>query len=123
MIGGTVSVDREAVIPLLLIGPSGQTEQISAVIDTGFNGFLTLPATLTTLLGLPFHHEERALLADGEHVFLSVYAVKILWDGSTCEVLAMETGGDPLVGMALLEGYRLTLDAIDGGRVMIEALA
>ena len=34
----------------------------------------------------------------------------------------METGGDPLIGMALLEGYRLTIDAVDGGRVTIEPI-
>jgi clan AA aspartic protease len=106
-----------------LIGTGGQIEEIEAVIDTGFNGFLTLPATLTALLGLPFHHEEEALLADGEPVLFAVHSVNAIWDGSAREILAMETGGDALVGMALLEGYRLTIDAIDDGRVVIEALA
>jgi predicted aspartyl protease len=73
LITGTVRTGREAVIPLQLIGSGGQIEEIEAVIDTGFNGFLTLPATLTTLLGLPFHHEEEALLADGEPVLFAVY--------------------------------------------------
>jgi hypothetical protein len=31
----------------------------------------------------------------------------------------METGGVPLFGMALLEGHRLTIDAVDGGPVTI----
>jgi clan AA aspartic protease len=107
---------------LIVIGPSGQSDEIEAIIDTGFTGFLTLPPSLSTLLGLTFQTLEDAVLADGGSIKLPVYAAKISWDGSTRDILAMETSGDPLVGMALLEGYRLTLDAIDGGRVLIEAL-
>ena len=43
MIEGVVNAAYEAVIRLSLRGPSGQAREIDAVIDTGFNGFLTLP--------------------------------------------------------------------------------
>jgi clan AA aspartic protease len=122
MISGTVTAEFTAIIRLIVIGPSGQSDEIEALVDTGFTGFLTLPPSLTTLLGLTFQSLEDAVLADGGSIKLPVYGAKIRWDGSVRDILAMETGGDPLVGMALLEGYRLTLDAIDGGPVLIEAL-
>ena len=52
MITGQVTVYREAVISLSVKGPEGQSREIDAVIDTGFNGFLTLPASLIQELGL-----------------------------------------------------------------------
>ena len=43
MIERSVNAAYEAVISLSLRGPSGQAQEIDAVIDTGFNGFLILP--------------------------------------------------------------------------------
>ena len=40
MIHGVVNAAYEAVIPLTVQGPAGQTRDIEAVIDTGFTGFL-----------------------------------------------------------------------------------
>ena len=55
MIRGEVSADWEATIRLKVLGPSGQEEDVEAVIDTGFNGFLTLPPDLIARLGCPIH--------------------------------------------------------------------
>ena len=54
MIEGTVNASREAVVPLTVASPAGRMQPIDAVIDTGFNGFLTLPAALVSELRLPF---------------------------------------------------------------------
>ncbi len=59
---------HEAVVALSLQGPAGQAQNIEAVIDTGYSGFLTLSDTSVTELGLPFAHVGRALLVnDDEH--------------------------------------------------------
>ena len=42
MIEGEVSADYEPVITLTLWGPSGRTRDLDAVVDTGYNGFLSL---------------------------------------------------------------------------------
>jgi hypothetical protein len=55
-------------------------------------------------------------------VQLAAYPLDILWDGIRRDVTAMEAENDPLIGMTLLEGHRLTIDAIDGGPVTIEPL-
>ena len=44
MIEGMVTAAHEAVVPLSLQAPEGRTENIKAVVDTGYSGFLTLPA-------------------------------------------------------------------------------
>ena len=52
MITGTVNANREAIIHLIALGPQGHQQEIEAVIDTGFTGFLTMPPALVAVLGL-----------------------------------------------------------------------
>ena len=53
VIEGVVNADYEAVITLALRGQAGQTREIEVVIDTGYNGFLSLPPALVAELGIP----------------------------------------------------------------------
>ena len=46
MIEGVVNAHYEAVVRLSLRNSSGQTRDVDTVVDTGFNGFLTLSPTL-----------------------------------------------------------------------------
>src|SRR5207244_11426502 len=64
MIIGVVNANREATIRLVIRGANGQEHEIEAVIDTGFTGFLTLPATLIASLGLAWYGREPAFLGD-----------------------------------------------------------
>ena len=79
MITGQVTANREAVIELEIIGPTKQTQRVEAVIDTGFNGYLTLPGNLINRLKLQFVGNRRATLGDGNVVVLDVYLAKVLW--------------------------------------------
>ena len=51
MMTGVVTDRREAVIHLRLRGPAGQEQEIEAIIDTGFDGWLSLPSSLVARLG------------------------------------------------------------------------
>lgn len=54
MMSGTVNSDPEAVLRLSLRDAGGAPHGAGAVIDTGFNGFLTLTPSLIEALGLPW---------------------------------------------------------------------
>ena len=56
VIDGVVNAALEAVVSLTIQGPSGQSRDIEAVIDTGFNDFLTLPPPLVAELGLAYRN-------------------------------------------------------------------
>ena len=122
MITGIVTVAREAVISLVVRGPKGQEQEIEVVIDTGFDGSLTLPPALIAALGLSWRRRGRALLADGNDSVFDIYEATVLWDGTVRRVSVDEVDVMPLVGMSLLYGYELTVQIVEGGRVRLKPL-
>ena len=120
MITGVVNTDYEAIIRLQVQGPSGKEREVHAVIDTGFNGFLTLPPVLVTALGLTRVSRGRAILANGLEDIFDIYGVTVLWDGQPRYIETDSVDTTPLVGMALLKGYDLHIQVMDSGRVVIQ---
>jgi clan AA aspartic protease len=123
MIQGVVNQRCEAILPLVIGNATGQRQVLDAVIDTGFNGFLSLPSTVISALNLPWSGSDIVTLGDGSETFFDLYAATIIWDGQYQEIDIAESDTEPLVGMALLYGYRLQVDAIEGGVVRVEALS
>ena len=121
MIEGAVNAAYEPVITLAVYGPSGETTEIEAVIDTGFTGFLTVPPALAAELGLTLEGTSRGTLADGSEVTFDVYDVAVLWDGQRRYILADAVAATPLVGMMLLDRHNLNIEVESGGRVVIQA--
>ena len=122
MIVGTVTASRDAVIELEVRGTNSPSQRTQAVIDTGYNGYLTVPAHLIAALHLPFAGHRRGTLADGSVVVLDVYLATVVWHGRPKDVLVSQAAGTPLVGMALLQGTRLTMTVIDNGDVTIDEI-
>ena len=122
MITGKINANREAIIQLEVIGSNQKREKVEAVIDTGFNGYLTLPNDLINYLKLQPAGSRRAALGDGNIVVLDMYLAKALWHGQEQDVLALQADGGPLIGMSLLYGSRLVLEVIDNGDVTIDFL-
>ncbi len=121
MISGVVNAAYEPVVTLVVQGPSGQSIEIEAVVDTGFTGFLTVTSVLATELGLTLEGTSRATLADGSEVTFDVYDIAVLWDDQPRYVLADTADTTPLVGMRLLDRHNLNIDIEEGGHVIIQA--
>jgi len=119
VITGTVNADLQPLIVVPAFSARGIRHDIEALVDTGYNGWLTLPADLIAALGLPWRQRGRATLADGSTIVFDVYEGTVLWDGTPLTLLVDEAGGMPLVGMSLMRGYDLNLQAVDGGSVTI----
>ena len=122
MIAGRVTAEREALVPLQVRALGGRPETVEAVVDTGFSEFLALPWALIERLGLPYYGDSIFTLADGGEAHLPVYRVLVEWHGSPRPVSVVATEAGALVGMALIEGSRLTLDAIPDGPVRIQPI-
>jgi clan AA aspartic protease len=122
MIYGVVNLRREATLPLVVGNARKQQQVVDAVIDTGFNGFLCLPAKTIAALDLPWSAADIVTLGDGSQTLFDIYTAMVIWDGQYREIDIAESETYPLLGMALLYGYRLQVDTVEGGIVKIEAL-
>ena len=122
MIEGFVNANHEAVMTIPLLGPGGQMREVAAVIDTGFNGYLTLPPTLVADLGLSVVGDGEAVMADGSEAAFDVYGVTVVWEGQPRYVETAAIGIDALVGMMLLDRHSLFVEVAAGGRVVVQAM-
>ena len=122
MMFGVVNSNCEAIIKVA-VGRIGSPKiTVDAVIDTGFISFLSLPLSIITYLGLPWHYRDVGTLGDGSEVVFEIYKAAVIWDGQNQIVDVVASNADPLVGMSLLYGFKLQIEAVEGGTVTIEAL-
>ena len=121
MIEGTVNAAYEAALVLSVEGPEGHQREIEAVVDTGYNGFLTLPSVLVGETRPPVRHQRRGDVGRRQRSQLRhPHGHRRLgWSGRHVEAYAAET--TPLVGMRLLAGHDLHVEVENGGRVVIQA--
>ena len=115
--------NREAIVQLAVMGDQQKKQGIRAIIDTGFTGSLTLPPTMIADLELMWFTQQEGFLGDGSRRTFDVYRGAVIWDGQlrVIEINASDTA--PLVGMALLEGFELRVQAYEGGSVAILPIA
>jgi clan AA aspartic protease len=78
MIVGNVNAKRDAVISITVQGQQNQQIEVEAVIDTGYNGFLILPAVTVQSLNLTYLARTQSMLANGKMEDFDVYAATIL---------------------------------------------
>lgn len=109
-------------LPIVIASPAGDMTPVEFAIDTGFTGYLALPASQVAALGLRYLHSMNVLLADGSEATLPVHEATIVWDGVDYVVRIYATGHRPLLGTALLAGHRLVAEFTEGGTVTVDML-
>lgn len=91
----------------------------SAIIDTGFNGGLELPASLMDALNPEPAGRVLSELAGGQFVEEDAWFIDFDFDGETLDVEAMFVDSDEiLIGTQVLESHRLEID-FPRGRVTV----
>lgn len=106
-------------IPLSLRGESG-TIPVELVLDTGFQGFLSLPRSILNRVGGVAVGEQVTRLANGSIDTVPEYRVLVDWDGEIREMEAIAYENNPLLGMMAVEGCHVDMEASEGGEVLIE---
>lgn len=123
MITGHVANDgREAIVKLSVRGPTGRTLHIEVIVDTGFNGALSLDPQDIDDLRLHWIGYVVATLADDSSQMAETYSAQVLWDGRPQRITVTAMRGGPLVGMTLMRDYRLTIDVVPDGPLTLESL-
>ena len=100
MISGVVNEQLEAVVSLQLRGPNGDVRMVDAIVDTGYDGYLTVAPRMVTELGLPLASTGRARLADGSVISLGIHNGTITGDGQALLLELDEADTTPLFAMA-----------------------
>ena len=107
---GFVDVIRRPVLPVTIHGTIG-SHTSEAFLDTGFNGFLAVPATMALRIGLVQYGRAVTRFADGRAGVISTYDATNDWLGGRLRCQAVESQLDhPLIGTALLDGRVVVID-------------
>jgi clan AA aspartic protease len=116
-------VHRTPIISISLCDSDGTVYTQDAIVDTGFNGWLSLPPDLISQLNLKWKRRGRAILGDGSERVFNVYEAVLVWDGNLLTIPLDEADSEPLVGMSLMEGYQLMVQVFEGGHVELSKIA
>ncbi len=122
MISGSVNSRMEPLLLVAVHDASGNKHAIETTVDTGFNGFMTLPNSVIQRLGLRKTGEVQIILGDGRAQSCAVYRVVVDWDGIPVDIEVEAADFKPLVGTALLRGFRLNVEVEKESQVVIEPL-
>lgn len=88
MIRGAINDRGEPVVSVPLLDADGNLHAVSAVVDTGFTGSLTLQPTVARALGLLPDRVGQVMLADASTVSCDLYLVTVVWFGERRAVYA-----------------------------------
>ena len=117
-----VTIRRQATLSVTIRLPGQPDFALDFMIDTGFNGFLTLPPAAVRAMSLPFEQDLSSSLADGSFTSMTLHSATIIWNSSEQQVGVVATGRRPLIGTALLDEQELRVRFHEGDLVSVEDL-
>ncbi|WP_448572077.1 hypothetical protein [Trichothermofontia sp.] len=85
-------------------------------------GFLSLPSAIIANLNLPGSGSDFVTWGDGSETCFDLYTATVIGDGQYRAIDIADSETEPLLGMALLYGYRLQIGNVEGGIVKLEVL-
>jgi clan AA aspartic protease len=95
---------------------------VEFVLDTGFDGWLALPPSLTKLIDAIPVDTQTTLLPGGVIRRAPAYEMKLDWQGTPLTVEVLEIAGRPLLGTKALRDNLIQIEMTDGGEVSVEPL-
>ena len=119
---GVVRGGLEVSLALSLVASDGTRVDVDFAVDTGFTEEMTLPPDIIDQLNLPTYRQLTLTMADGTLYDGRTYVGRLSWHGRTRSIEVISVDADPLVGMRLLAGSNLSIDAEPGGTVTITEL-
>lgn len=110
MLTGTISRQDDAFLRISLLTPAGPwTKQ--GIVDTGFNGYLSVPTQIIARTGWQRVGQEQYELANGALVWQFVYLGSVILNRRRRVVCAVASSSDEiLIGISLLSGYLCGFD-------------
>jgi clan AA aspartic protease len=103
--------DGTPVLRILISGPHAISREFDAIIDTGFNGFLSIPQSVADTLNLERLATERVFFADNsEHIRWTSLATVIIGNQRQDGVVYLEPASEEvLIGVEFLQRFNRML--------------
>ncbi len=110
MIHGAVYNNRPLIS--LTIGWRSKTQDVTALIDTGFTGELKISQKEANELGVQVTHTEPVTLADEKTVDMAAGLAMVSMEGTQKTMEVLISDGMPIIGVGLLKkfGYILNIN-------------
>jgi clan AA aspartic protease len=115
-------VDKKIILPVRFLLSQEMIFSIEFVVDTGFNGYLTLPIGAVGAMNLQLFSTTATILADGTQSLIPTHIATIDWHGEEILVPVLAMGGKPLLGTGLLSQCRLLAEFTEDGTIELEKL-
>lgn len=116
MLKGHITFEDDAIVKIVLILKDTHIQK-DAVVDTGFNGYISIPKDVMSQSNWYEFGQESYELATGEIVQEPVFIREVIFDRKKRTVLALQTkGSDILIGTKLLSGRLCEFDY--GSKIM-----
>ena len=123
MIRGRVNQRLEPLVSVSILDGHDIAHSFEFIVDTGFNGHLTLPADVINRLGLNFSGQRAVATADGFTHTVDVFTARVLLHEHWRPVFVIRLDSPPLLGMRALLGCKLSVNVYAGGRVVVDETA
>ena len=120
MIRGVLNDRLEPIFAVEISNGDGAFQPVDALLDTGFSESLTLPPNEVARLGLKYVSRVQLNLAGDQEIEGAVYAGFVKWFDQEREINVIAAEGQPLLGMTLLAGCKITIHARPGGEALVE---
>jgi len=115
MLQGRLREDGQAVVELEIVCRDGSSHTVPAVVDTGFNGQVSLSRRVVNEFDLPLTYEGtvEVELASGDVIEEDIYSGTVRFDGQevVAEILLTDTA-DNFIGTGLLIGKVLQINFV-----------
>ena len=121
MTTGYISEYGEAIIPIDVFDRQGRLRRVEAIVDTGLDYFMALPARLVQSLGLDWIGRMRMRVGTEEMARFESFAADVSWLGARRRIYVLQTQSEILVGTRLLWESQLTVQFWEGGSVNVQA--
>ncbi len=109
---GHVDESGRALLPISIANSrGGPLKEITAWIDTAFDGHLVMPLAAIRERELEALAEAEGILADGSRVTLETYFCYVEWFGERIPLQVIANDGRfPLLGTEMLKSHKLVID-------------
>lgn len=119
---GVINAEGKPIVPVVIAGGSGQEQKTPCLLATGFRGDIILPLEQAQALGLPQTGTERIAYPLPSQEEAPVFSADILWCGEARTARVLGYGRQPILGVGLLKGCRLSLRVRPGEPIVLERI-